>query len=1069
MLYARMDETGSAIHVDFDARPTNRASMPLSLPDKCSLIFDDDTIARLRGSATSEPSCIWATSSQVTIQLSAPTQIQPGDMLAVRESAVHPATIFGESLTSCMFSGLPKCASGWVSVAPPSVTRVPLARLATDTVRSLCNPITLRATQSSGGGVYPLQYVWNATLLDDVSSDTNATATFQALEVFLAKADSARPTLFVPASLLLVPLQGSPSVTIVFSLRVASRYGGWSAAAVAPMVTSSKATLSVRAAEGATVLNALPSRRLVATIDVELPKADCPAAAGWTFDASLIPLDVAWTISRSDGTVDPKQADIDALAASQTGRQLKLPPRTLAAGESYVIYIRAVPSRMDHREFIAPGNTSISLQVGRSPLWVQMVGGEWRKAASGGSLIMNASGASYDPDDLSAKLTYTWSCKVAGTTSSEPSSLLMPPTEAEPTCMDRFQNPLNLNSNAEAASGVLRLDASLLTPSTVVRFEAIGRRDSRSATSPSALVEMAASISPAPVVQIDSVRQPSVFQPGFLDLHAERAVRPSQKLSVVATATISNAGCAGLLMPAAAAAASSSTADCAAKFQWRVVSGLLNVSDVRVCPGLGRAPTLVVLPNALAPGAQYTLELTVTKSGSSGKAFIGLRVPRAPWGGAFAVSPLSTFLVADTMKQDEPFRLSMAGWYAESDQLPLAYTFAWRLIAQHASIESDDSATPCVHAAKFTWTPAAGPQMSTETDVDSLPAGNISIRAGVSTLYGLESCLLTRVYVGPLTSTASEEQIRAATESGFIGILGQAVSKALPGDLMMSVDNLARMLNANARNKSSDAIDRRSLQESDSGEWRTQAREAMLTVLVDLPPGATDAPVDKLRGAQAVAATIGTASEVGTDSASVGLGLIRNITGALRSADANVGIQDVLLSTLSGLASADTVFSPPPPPPLPPPPPQVPFFATPPFPPVFPPLIPGIATYSPPPPQRPIRAADCFWPACWRRLDETGGEEVGSTTVPFLSDSGYRKLSERAPAEWGARANELKSAVDELAAFQASQLEPGDAPATMGSDSAIAVSIMSEFAMAAQAWQLQAQLRATVRASSHTK
>ena len=106
---------------------------------------------------------------------------------------------------------------------------------------------------------------------------------------------------------------------------------------------------------------------------------------------------------------------------------------------------------------------------------------------------------------------------------------------------------------------------------------------------------------------------------------------------------------------------------------------------------------------------------------------------------------------------------------------------------------------------------------------------------------------------------------------------------------------------------------------------------------------------------------------------------------------------------------------------------------------------------------------------CWRRLDETGGEEVGSTTVPFLSDSGHRKLSARAPAEWGARANELKSAVDELAAFQASQLEPGDAPATMGSDSAIAVSIMSEFAMAAQAWQLQAQLRATVRASSHTK
>ena len=170
---AALDPTGSVVLLDFDRRPTNRAGMGSTLGD-CSAVFDDATVARMRGGGEAEPQCVWLNTTRVRAQLGRSTQVIPCDLprspvnshdlprhpaalcdlsrlhdlrlislisprttqllpldvLTVRSGAIHPAAVGGIVQSGCTFAGGDDlCAEGSVVVAPPEQPQVPSAAL----------------------------------------------------------------------------------------------------------------------------------------------------------------------------------------------------------------------------------------------------------------------------------------------------------------------------------------------------------------------------------------------------------------------------------------------------------------------------------------------------------------------------------------------------------------------------------------------------------------------------------------------------------------------------------------------------------------------------------------------------------------------------------------------------------------------------------------------------------------------------------------------------------------------------------------------------------------------------
>ena len=1037
MLYARMDATGSAIDVEFDSRPSNRAGLAMYAAGSCSLIFDNVTMLRLRGTSITDPPCTWTSAFTVRVQLSAGASIYPGEPLAVRASTIHPSIINGQPLLTCAGpDGLSKCANNSVRVGPPDPIMIPNAVLVVASVRSACEPILMSAAQSRGGGVFQLQHRWNVSLIDDSSDNgTQTIAVLRDLEDFLHQLDPSVATVSVPASLLPNPSNGSVIMNV--SLRVFSRLGGWSDPSTVVLTTLSRPALSVYAADAASKVATLRSRMLSLKVHVDVPQAKCPATGSWTrynlLDVSNLPLSLSWSITLVNGSND---AALDGLAAASSGRKLVLPAGVLISGMTYIVRSRAaLVWAGGGKAPIDDGETTFTVVVEQSPLWVQLAGGDWRSVSRGDSLIVDANSSSYDPDDPLSMLTFAWTCSVAGTASSDPATLLLSRmSTSEPTCVDSSNKELNLTT-AEAMSGILRFAAGGLPSNTVLRFTAIGHFAGRSAKS-AALIEVLGATA-APTVSIDSVRQPSIFQPGFIYLHQERSVVPTHKLTVVASATTTNSllPCSTLIDSAAAVAVSIPTTDpCAAQYRWRELSGQLNLSSLAVAPSAGRTPRLTILPNALTPGATYTLELSVTGQGATGRAVTELRVLRAPWGGQFSASPLENGIRSDTLMLRSPLVLSMSGWWTDAEQLPLAYTFAWRRRSPvDLAPQAEESGACSTTTAGLPWTPISEPQASSVYALSDLQAGNYSLRAVAQSAYGMQSCSTARVSVAPANSSVDDIRARSVIEGGLVAIVGRAAGKALPSELVSDIGDLARLLNAYPFNES--GVD------AQGPAWRSYIRAVMVSLLAENPPSVSDPTSFKLQLAHSLSASMsGPAMEMNSVPALTALQLVRNVTSSMRQVDAGAGIQDVLLQSLNAVAGMDVTNSPPPPPPDPPPPPLAPSGpSSPPWPPFMPPLAPAPGGgYSPPPPQRPIRDAGCIWPVCGRRL-------ANQATL----------------AEWGAVSKDVRAAVDEIADYHASQLQPGDVPIGVGSATAITMTMVMDYAGAAHDWQLATQIGAT--------
>ena len=905
------------------------------------------------------------------------------------------------------------------------------------------------ATHSSGGGVYSLQHTWNVSLLQDTSGSLSTTA----LEAFLLTSSPNASTVQIPRNLIPTPSGAAynPSaagdvVVLGFGLIVASQYGGWSTAASATVTTYAWPSLVVSIMEGTTQMTAHRPRQLHITAQVVMPSRTCAEAAGWpefNINDPSVPVSLQWAIVRSDGTVDPEQATLDAAVASQLGRELTIPPGLLTAGMSYDVSVNA---NVTGAANVTGGSAAVRVDVSESPLTVLISGGEWRGAASDTMLTLDASASSYDPDNSTTALAFTWTCTQVGLAGIDPDDAL---ASAEvvtgPPCVNINNLTLPLNS-AHASAGVLHVPGQSLPPSTVLRFAVVGSLGSRSA-SDWALVEVASSAA-APTVSIDYVRQPSLFEPSIINLYAARSVRKSLKVTVSATATDSGSSACNTLVHAASRP---SLVECRADYWWREVSGALNLSDTSVCPSGRSTSRIVILPYILQSGARYTLELTVTRpDATAGRAIVTIRVPRAPWGGQLNHFPTAGVLSMETFKLEDPVKLSMAGWTAEPDQLPLLYSFDWRQVEATDPPDSD----ACL-LGQLASTPIAGRQASGDVTVLRLPPGNISVLAVVeSAESGSQSCSNVYIPIEILNNgSLTESLIRSAAEDTLTDLLVLSAHRGLPQDILSGIDSLASLMNSQPFNASG----------GDDNTWRTYLRSMMLDLIVENQASSAAPAWRKLQQARAARATVASPSDISDASALTTIQFIRNTTGVLRMADASSGIQDSLLAALGDISRTDFVFSPPPPPPTPPPVPSPPILPDaalpPPFPPLWPPLAPAPeGGYSPPAPMSPVRTEACFFPFC-RRLLDADDDTIANDSLhtEATGNTPGRRISEL--SVWGSRSSELRSAAAEIADYQAADLAPGDAQANAGSGSRISLAVKKDYAAARLPWELMTYIR----------
>ena len=196
--------------------------MALYVPGPCTPVLNGSLIARLRGGGPDAPVCLWTGPARLRVRLSAYTSIRALDVISLRAGALHPLTMYGEPLASCLAAdGLSKCASNFVHVAPPGSAPRPVASLAVDALASACNDLRLSAHRSSGGGVHALHHEWSVSLLTPAAR--GAADAIEALRAHAAAADPAGRALTLPFTLLQVYGMLEPAPHACMHMCIASR------------------------------------------------------------------------------------------------------------------------------------------------------------------------------------------------------------------------------------------------------------------------------------------------------------------------------------------------------------------------------------------------------------------------------------------------------------------------------------------------------------------------------------------------------------------------------------------------------------------------------------------------------------------------------------------------------------------------------------------------------------------------------------------------------------------------------------------------------------------------------
>lgn len=617
----------------------------------CARALDGATVALLRGSSSAEPSCFWPDGHTLLAQLHVRTALTTASRVRVRDGVLAPASLEGgcphplcaegDGLGATLDATAP-CGAGGACPTPVALASAP-AELSDCPGATL----TVDASGSSTGGIGPPRYEWR---VDEAMTTSNAAA----LDAFARSRGAHDAVMTIGSSLLPAAPEGGESV-FAFTLVVVSFLGVRSAPTSVVVRRSSRGPIPTVRIDGPSVRRARSSVPLAVSASALL--APC-----WQ-DAALV--DFSWAV---------EPAPALSIAPYAAGGRLSLPPGALYAGRSYALTVRgAMASRPS-----AYAEATVLVIVRHEALVATIAGGN-RRAQASRPITLDAR-RSADPSVLPpaerAPLAFEW------TLSRWPSV----PSSAD------GERVVALPDGA-AGGALVTLPTGWLPAGSYVATVRVSSADGRSATA-SASLEVV--LLPVPTVVLETLGAGKASADERLSV---RVLRVTLEDAEAATAALVLAGLATSAADAAARGISSALLPWV--YAWdvfalgdaqsgaegappaSVAAAPLDLADPTVSSTGGARPNLVLLPGALAPGAVYALQLTVSTAGVQPEA-VTLRVAinRPPYGGELRCEPL------DGEAATTRFELSAVGWTDDDENdLPLRYSFAYRAL-EHGADES---------------------------------------------------------------------------------------------------------------------------------------------------------------------------------------------------------------------------------------------------------------------------------------------------------------------------------------------------------------------------------------------
>ena len=385
------------------------------------------------------------------------------------------------------------------------------------------------------------------------------------------------------------------SYTFTFALDVTNSMTGQSGTAIAEVFKSDSAQITALIDGRDSVYR---TDEVILSGGFKLPVLTCIQGADAT--ASVAQMKMIWSVT-------PAAEFVPAGASVSVQEGVLLP------GTSYTFKLIIQTASTQY------GGSQITKDVfvKRSPLVIRASGGSFLVAGLDVELSLDASG-SFDPDDPTSQLTYTWTHNATG-------SELFLASGSSPTLMPR----------------------STVCPSAcTVRFTVLGVLGDRNGTA-SQVVQLVPGA--PPVVAID----------------APELINPTQQLRMDSTASRDKLQCASL-------APTGTT--CKADYGWSLLSNNLDLVTSAVSPSLLAAPSLL-LKRYTTFGTTYVFQLTVrhpTETGGEGLAQVEVQGNDPPFGGALTVTPnISAFGSMLTFR--------VLGFTDIPEHLPLRYRFEYCL------------------------------------------------------------------------------------------------------------------------------------------------------------------------------------------------------------------------------------------------------------------------------------------------------------------------------------------------------------------------------------------------------
>ena len=360
-------DDGLGILWNFDSETDKASSKIITYATQ----FNCSQIVQFPGST--QATCKWGNTSQLISTLNANADSVPniGETMLLRGGRVRAACVAGTTCSSYAYVSPSTMKLDYaVNPIPPT------SLLYTPATVSACSDITLDPTASTGYGIKP----WSAVLwsVGGTAHPDNCTTIGRYLNSNY-KTTTKFPV--VPNKYLI------PGKQYVFTLKVVNWFGQSSAGLATVNVATITTVPEAKVYTSKPVFYASETVTVVAAAKIATC-ADAPSNISLTYD---------WKVYLGPVLISIKSISLDP-------RYFRVAPYTFSAATVYTI--RATVGIPGTKTFT---RTDLSLKIGEQGVLAVISGSDTKRVSISNDLTLDAS-SSYDQDDLSATLSYSWSC-----------------------------------------------------------------------------------------------------------------------------------------------------------------------------------------------------------------------------------------------------------------------------------------------------------------------------------------------------------------------------------------------------------------------------------------------------------------------------------------------------------------------------------------------------------------------------------------------------------------------------------------------------------------------------------